>query len=47
MQKNGSKYYACSPQPPTLGLSQKVKIQPFQNMVMLHIKLNGITNAAT
>ena len=47
MQKNGSKYYACSPQPQTLGLSQKVIIQPFQNMVTLHIKLNGIRNAAT
>ena len=27
--------------------SQALKIQLFQNMVMLHIKLNGITNAAT
>ena len=26
---------------------QTVKIQLFQNMVMLHIKLKGITNAAT
>ena len=25
----------------------KKSIQLFQNMVMLHIKLNGITNAAT
>ena len=34
--------------PLTLGLgSKKVKIQLFQNMVMLHIKLNGITIAAT
>ena len=29
------------------GSGQKVKIQLFQNMVMLHIKLNGITNAVT
>ena len=28
------------------GWSQKVKIQLFQNMVMLHIKLKGVTNAA-
>ena len=29
------------------GWGQKVKIQLFQNMVMLHIKLKGITNTAT
>ena len=29
------------------GWDQKVKIQFFQNMVMLHIKLKGITDAAT
>ena len=29
------------------GWSQKVEIQLVQNMVMLHIKLNGITNSAT
>ena len=28
------------------GSGQKVKIKLFQNMVMLHIKLNRITNAA-
>ena len=28
------------------GRCQKVKLQLFQNMVMLHIKLKGITNAA-
>ena len=28
-------------------MGQKVKIQFFQNMVMLHIKLKGITNTAT
>ena len=35
-----------SPQDPRGG-GQKVKIQLFQNMVMLHIKLKGITIAAT
>ena len=30
-----------------LGLGQIVKIQLFQNMVVVHIKLKGITNAAT
>ena len=29
------------------GWGQKVKIQLFQNMVMLHIKLKGISNATT
>ena len=29
------------------GWGQKVKIELFQNMVMLHMKLKGITNAAT
>ena len=29
------------------GWGKKVKIQLFQNMVMLHIKLNKITNTAT
>ena len=28
------------------GCRQKVKIKLFQNMVILHIKLNRITNAA-
>ena len=37
----------CPPQPTTLGDGKKVKIQPFQNMVMLHIKLMKLTNAAT
>ena len=36
------------PPPTTIGRrGQEVKIQLFQNMVMLHIKLKGITNAAT
>ena len=41
MQQRGSQ----SPRP--LGWGKKVKIQLFQNMVMLHITLSGITNAAT
>ena len=45
MQQHGSKYFARRPLPlPTLG-GQKVKIQIFLNMVILHIKLNGLTNA--
>ena len=35
-----------SPPPPDPG-GQKVKIQLFQNMAILHIKLNAITNAET
>ena len=31
----------------TLGVGLKVKIQPFENMVMLHMKLNRIAKAAT
>ena len=30
-----------------MGWDQKVKFQLFQNMVIVHIKLKGITNAAT
>ena len=44
MQQHGSKYLPAAP-PPVRG--QKVEIQLFQNMVMLHIKLDEITNAAT
>ena len=44
MQQFGSKYLARRPPDPK---GQNVQIQPFQNYVMLHIKLNGITNAAT
>ena len=46
-QQHSSKYFACRPPTPTCKWGQKVKIQLFQNMVMLHIKLNGITNSAT
>ena len=47
MRKQGSIYFARRP-PPTpnqpRGWGQN---ELFQNMVMLHINLNGITNAAT
>ena len=46
MQHHGSKYFAPIPLPIPWGWGQKVKIQLFQNMVMLHIKLKRITNAA-
>ena len=46
MQQHGSKY--CARRHPGIrGLGQKVKIKLFQNMVRLHIKLNGIANAPT
>ena len=38
---------APSPSPTSLGWGQLVKIQLFQNMVMLYNKLHVITNAAT
>ena len=44
MQQDGNKYFTHRPPPPTLGV-KKVKIQLFQNMATLHIKLKGITNA--
>ena len=46
MWQQGSKYFARSPTP-LKPRGQKVKIQRFQNDVMLHIKLKGMTNAAT
>ena len=46
MQQHGSKYFARRPPPPPHDPWGRVKIQLFQNMVMLHIKLNGITNVA-
>ena len=48
-QQHSSKYFTCRP-PHThtpQGWDQRVKNQLSKNMVMLHIKLNGITNAAT
>ena len=54
--QHGSKYYARRPPsppsppppppPPDPG-GHKVKIQLFQNMVILHIKLKAIMNAVT
>ena len=38
---------AAPPPPPIDPGGQKDKAQLFQNMVMLHTKLKGITNAAT
>ena len=44
MQQHGSKYFTPqTPTHPTLTLGgQTVKVQHFQNMVMLHIKLKGM-----
>ena len=54
MQQHGSKYFALRPLPATLShppqpweWGQSVKIQIFQNMVMLHIKPKRIMNGAT
>ena len=48
--QHGSKYYAhrppIPPPPPDPG-GQKVKIQLFQNMVILHIELKAIMNACS
>ena len=44
--QHGTKYYARRPPPPN-PWGQKVKIQLFQMMVILHIKLKAITNAVT
>ena len=49
MQQHSSKYFARRPPPPSSrhdprGWGQKVKVQLFQNMAMLHIKFKGITN---
>ena len=42
-----SAYPPPPPIPPPPDPWGEVKIQPFHNIVMLHIKFNGITNAAT
>ena len=52
MQQHVSKYFDRRPLPPSHPpdpgeWAHKVYIQLFQNMVMLYIKLNGITNAVT
>ena len=47
MQQHGGKYFARRPPLPlTLGVGSKVQNSFFQNMVMLHIKLNRITDGA-
>ena len=46
MHQHGSIYIKpIEPPLPTLGLGSKVTL--FQNMLMLHIKLTGMTNSAT
>ena len=48
MPQHGSKYFA--PETPLRHPHDpwsKVKLQLFQNLVMLHVKFNGITNATT
>ena len=45
MQQHGSKYFAFRPSPPD-PRGQKVLIHIFQNNVMLHIKLKGITKCS-
>ena len=46
MQQLGSNYFACRPPYPTLEVKTSKK-KLFQNMVLLHIKLKRITNAAS
>ena len=47
MQQHGSEYFACRPSPTDPGNVVSRSKFNFQNMFMLHIKLKGITNAAT
>ena len=47
MQRSGSKHFASCPPSRPWGRGHKIKIHFFQNMVMLYIKLNGTTIAAT
>ena len=47
MQQHGSKHFACRPPYlPPLRKGPHVKIQLFQNIVMLHIKFTGITKCS-
>ena len=46
MQQHGSKYFVCRPPPDPGDGVNKIKIQLFQNMVMLHIILNGLTKCS-
>ena len=48
MQLHGDKCLPADPTPYlTLGVGQKVTVQLFWNMAMLHIKLKRMTHAAT
>ena len=47
MQQYGSKYFAGRPLPDPAVWGRKVKIQLFQNMIMFHIKLKGITKCSS
>ena len=49
MQQHGRKYFAIRPTtipPPTLWMGPKGQNYFFQNIVMLHIKFNGITKSS-
>ena len=46
MLQHGSKYFARRPSHDPRRWGQKVKIQLFQNMVMLHIRLKGISTCS-
>ena len=43
MQQHVSKYFVCRPPTPHDPEDRKIKIHFFQKMVMLHIRLKGIT----
>ena len=57
MQQHGSKYFACRPPPPALPRPWEMGSKGqnstfsenllFQNMVMLYIKLKGMTHTAS
>ena len=46
MQQLGSKYFARRPPPPPDPRGQKVEVQLYQNMVMLHNKVKGMEHRA-
>ena len=47
IQQHGSKYFAYRPPPPSdAGGRSNGHNQAFQNITVLHIKFNGITNTA-
>ena len=47
MHQHGSHHVTHRTPPKPFGWGQRVKIHIFQNMVMLHIELMGMANAAT